>query len=72
MSDEADQAQHAERLFLVAALAAVGGRSALPGREGTACVDCGEDIDPRRVAAMPGCLRCRGCQEEHERGPDGR
>ncbi len=30
--DEADQAQHAERLFLAAALANVGSRSNLPGR----------------------------------------
>jgi DnaK suppressor protein len=68
MGDEVDQAQHAERLFLVTALANVGGRSNLPGRVATTCIDCGEEIDPRRLAAMDGPLRCCECQEDYERG----
>ena len=66
MGDEVDQAQHAERLFLVAALANVGGRSNLPGRVATTCIDCGEEIDPRRLAAMDGPLRCTGCQHGYD------
>lgn len=27
------------------------------------CLDCGEPIDPRRLAALPGCIRCCDCQE---------
>lgn len=65
--DEADQAQHAERLFLAAALANVGGRSNLPGRVATTCIDCGEEIDPRRLAALNGPLRCTECQNEYDR-----
>lgn len=64
--DEADQAQHAERLFLTTALSCVGSRSNLPGRVATTCIDCGEEIDPRRLAAIDGPLRCIECQNDHE------
>jgi len=30
------------------------------------CVDCGVLIHPLRVKAMPHCVRCVNCQQEHE------
>jgi RNA polymerase-binding transcription factor DksA len=30
------------------------------------CVDCGEDIDPARLAATPAALRCAACQARQE------
>jgi len=36
--------------------------------EGTfgACTDCGEEIEPRRLRALPHALRCQGCEEANE------
>lgn len=31
------------------------------------CAACGEQIDPRRVRAAPGCTRCVECQSRFER-----
>jgi DnaK suppressor protein len=31
------------------------------------CVDCGENIDVHRLAAMPTAIRCAACQESQER-----
>ncbi|AGW12825.1 TraR/DksA C4-type zinc finger protein [Megalodesulfovibrio gigas] len=71
--DEADQAQRAEAAFLEAALAKAGGarRAAeLSGAPGTldcpGCIDCGEPIPVARLRAMPGCRRCRDCQDLYE------
>jgi DnaK suppressor protein len=30
------------------------------------CLDCGEEIDPRRLEALPGTPYCTACQEVHE------
>lgn len=30
------------------------------------CVDCGEEIDPRRLEALPATPYCTGCQAVHE------
>ena len=30
------------------------------------CVDCGDDIEPRRLAAFPTAKRCVDCQSLHE------
>jgi DnaK suppressor protein len=30
------------------------------------CLDCGEEIDPRRLEALPGTPYCTDCQEVHE------
>lgn len=30
------------------------------------CTDCGQEIDPRRMAAIPSTMRCLDCQEKHE------
>jgi DnaK suppressor protein len=32
-----------------------------------ACLDCGEEIEPRRLRALPHALRCQGCEETRER-----
>jgi phage/conjugal plasmid C-4 type zinc finger TraR family protein len=77
--DDADRAQRTIEQTLADQLAAhrarqpaVGrmpaGRSATHGQYGGAtgprpCLDCGEPIDPRRLAAMPGCIRCVDCQD---------
>jgi DnaK suppressor protein len=30
------------------------------------CTDCGEEIEPRRLRALPHALRCQGCEEARE------
>lgn len=30
------------------------------------CLDCGEEIDPRRLDALPGTPYCTACQQVHE------
>jgi DnaK suppressor protein len=32
-----------------------------------ACADCGEEIEPRRLAALPHAVRCQDCEEARER-----
>jgi DnaK suppressor protein len=36
------------------------------------CADCGTEIPPSRLTALPFAERCRGCQEQHELGREGR
>jgi DnaK suppressor protein len=31
------------------------------------CADCGEEIEVRRLQALPHALRCQGCEESRER-----
>ncbi len=33
------------------------------------CRDCGQDIDPRRLSALPYALLCTECAARHERAP---
>jgi len=33
---------------------------------GTDCIDCSEEIPEKRRLAVPGCLRCIECQQDHE------
>jgi DnaK suppressor protein len=33
------------------------------------CADCGEEIEVRRLRALPHALRCQGCEETRERLP---
>jgi RNA polymerase-binding protein DksA len=35
------------------------------------CVDCGTDIAPARLQAMPSAARCIACQQRHERDHPG-
>jgi DnaK suppressor protein len=37
------------------------------GRYGQ-CIDCGEDIDLRRLQVQPAAARCLPCQQHHEQG----
>ncbi len=30
------------------------------------CIDCGDEIPPERLAAVPGTSRCTRCEVEHE------
>jgi RNA polymerase-binding transcription factor DksA len=32
------------------------------------CIDCGCLIPPARKQAIPGCVRCMRCQQEHDDG----
>ncbi|GAB7078329.1 TraR/DksA C4-type zinc finger protein [Megalodesulfovibrio paquesii] len=68
--DEADQAQRAEAAFLAQALAQAGraGAPELANADGLCpdCTDCGDPIPAARRQAMPGCRRCRDCQELYE------
>jgi DnaK suppressor protein len=41
------------------------GRGALPYH--TLCADCGEEIEPARLKALPFAVRCIGCQAKKER-----
>ena len=67
MPDVIDDAPHAEALDRAAALSQAACRRQGPGPEwidGVACCrDCGEPIPAARLLAMPGCGRCRECQE---------
>jgi phage/conjugal plasmid C-4 type zinc finger TraR family protein len=67
MSDVCDQAQRleeGERDAAIAGIVRAAGRETNPFRW---CLDCGDDIDPERRAALPSALRCLECQEARER-----
>jgi RNA polymerase-binding transcription factor DksA len=36
------------------------------------CRDCGEEIDSKRLKAMPHCRLCRHCKEEEEKSQKGK
>lgn len=40
--------------------------SELEHQSGSYCIDCGEEISARRLAACPDALRCTQCQEQWE------
>lgn len=68
--DEADNAQRAEAAFLEAALAKAG-RAEPANADGLCpdcpdCIDCDEPIPAARRQAVPGCRRCRDCQDFYE------
>ena len=79
MPDEIDRASE-NAAFLLEARIKEQRRKALPPlrpplirgeREGSrggaiTCEDCGEVIPEKRRKAVPGCLRCIGCQREFE------
>lgn len=72
--DDADRAQRSSESEAERILAAARARNrearaqgeALP--EGRACVDCGDPIDARRLAARPDARRCTHCQRTAEGG----
>ena len=43
-----------------------GGRGEAPAVART-CSDCGEEIEPARLTALPYAVRCIGCQQKKER-----
>jgi RNA polymerase-binding transcription factor DksA len=63
--DDADRAGPLIDLELDTLLA---GREPLESRAspGGHCVDCGDPIDPARLAALPGALRCIDCRRDDE------
>lgn len=66
MSDLADKAAVQEAQFLADALAK---HQLPPGSESRSiCVDCGGAIPEERQKAVPGCVRCIGCQLYQEIG----
>jgi len=68
MPDFADIASDAEATHLRAALAARSSGAALSAPSALECADCGDPIPEARRLAVPGCTRCRDCQEEHDGG----
>ena len=67
MTDEVDQAQVAEALFLRGALDRR--RAAVPAEPRFTellCRACGEDIPAARRAAVPACRFCVDCQDTLE------
>lgn len=66
--DICDMAQEEELRLRAEALDRLRARPAEPGpvySGGVACcVECGEPICSARLAAVPGCCRCRECQED--------
>ncbi|KAB2901269.1 MAG: TraR/DksA family transcriptional regulator [Dokdonella sp.] len=66
--DEIDRAQEREQLDRSLALDALRRRLQAMRDAGTArCVDCDEEIDPRRRAAVPHARRCAPCQHRWEK-----
>jgi len=64
--DEADIAQRNQEQFERLALARQLG-SMPQGEAAAECEDCGDGIPENRRQAAPGCTRCIGCQQRHER-----
>lgn len=71
MNDSADQAdavcEHHLRLALAAHQDALRDVAQVCSGGDVLCADCGEAVDPERVAALPGCVRCIDCQKKQER-----
>lgn len=61
MFDEASAKELRER---EASIARARAKTARPG--GKYCVDCENEINPQRRAAMPSATRCLECQEHRE------
>lgn len=63
MADDIDQAQEMDALFREAALSKL--RAAIIPEETAgdgACIDCGDEIAPARLLAVPTACRCTICQ----------
>lgn len=66
MADWIDEAQQLDTDRREAALAARRAAPATPPATGI-CRDCGDPIDPERLAALPHAIRCLDCQLAAER-----
>lgn len=65
MADEVDRANDLSedrRIVEIRAISRSLERKNISGE----CHDCGEDIEPKRLAALPSALRCISCQDAHE------
>lgn len=67
MTDTLDQAQALEEMDRTAGLSAVRSVCAAPTNPFAACLDCDEEIESHRRAALPSAVRCLSCQEARER-----
>lgn len=63
--DPADKASAQQLLSEMHGVAAV--RERLKGDGRPDCLDCGEDIDPRRLHAVKNAVRCKECQDDHDK-----
>ncbi len=63
LADLADAAAERERDAGVARICAALARH----RGATDCAECGEEIEPERLAAVPSARLCVGCRTEFER-----
>lgn len=66
MTDAVDRANDLAEREREAAVARLTKSSPLQHRDGTGCIDCGEDIGAERMARLPGALKCVGCAEIDE------
>jgi RNA polymerase-binding transcription factor DksA len=62
--DVTDRATGLEEADRIGGVALVQARLQGDGRPD--CLDCGEDIDPRRLKAVKNAVRCKECQDDHD------
>lgn len=74
MADFADEGARLEAEAREQSLAALGAanahrkaQDARTPRRSVECIDCGEQIPPLRLQAMPHALRCSACAQKAER-----
>lgn len=63
--DPADKASAQQMLSEMHGVAAV--RERLKGDGRPDCLDCGEDILPERRKAVENAVRCKECQDDHDK-----
>jgi len=62
VTDRATGLEEADRIGGVAMV-----QARLQGNGRPDCLDCGEDIDPRRLHAVKNAVRCISCQDDHDK-----
>jgi len=62
VTDRATGIEEADRIGGVALVL-----SRMTGESRPDCLDCGEDIDPRRLHAVKNAVRCISCQDDHDK-----
>lgn len=62
VTDRASGLEEADRIGGVAMVL-----SRMTGESRPDCLDCGEDIDPRRLHAVKNAVRCISCQDDHDK-----
>lgn len=62
VTDRATGLEEADRIGGVAMVL-----SRMTGESRPDCLDCGEDIDPRRLHAVKNAVRCISCQDYHDK-----